>query len=194
METSNKEKKAVADTKKMAKVAAGKVTEAVVDPLFKVDFSKVFAAQQFPRHEGERAVDVNVSLPALCNFAAAYSTWKESPRVVLTMSNYGGQYKKQETVKSEGRGQYPLVLKEGKEETDDMYKVIHKAFSTDSPAIAASDVPNGSRVLGNTWAYGYMPDVGACNITPYGVTMAKVLLMGAVKVVASGVGQRLFVR
>ena len=75
-------------------------------------------------------------------------------------------------------------MKESKEETDVLFKTIAKRIGDGAASLKATDVPNGSAVLGNTWAFGNLPKRSDCNMTPYGVTMMKVLLMGSLKVVA----------
>ena len=100
----DEEKAAVAAAKKKAKKAATDVAQAQLptDPIFLTDFKALvdggFAKNMTIAPNDDSVMDS--STPWVWKGADCVSIWRDCPRVVLTFSNYGGQYKKQYTVKN----------------------------------------------------------------------------------------------
>ena len=77
--------------------------------------------------------------------------------------------------------QQPLRAKEGKEEFEEFFtKLIDDLKFNDFVATLPSGT-HGESLLGHTWAYGVMPNSTSAGMTPQGLPMFKMLIMGEIE-------------
>ena len=96
---------------------------------------------------------------------------------MLTLGNFGSQYKKSSSFKTEQHTQCLMYGGEGKEETDALFKELQKqitAVSPNSPECLQT-------VLQSHWLYGVSNDYCATSSTPNGMAMFKLLAQGQMK-------------
>ena len=177
------EKKAVASAKAFAKAATEKVFRPEQMPLFEiVNFETLLTEGLVGNVTHHTAVDQCTSVDApwlLKAEAPCIHKWKSEQKPQISMSTYATQYKAQTATKESGRGQCPLNLKEGKEETDVMMNQVLSGISASIADI--KDLPAGSVITNVTWAFGCIPGWAQAAWTPYGLGMVKLLSMGKIR-------------
>ena len=105
---------------------------------------------------------------------------KDTPRVVMAMTEFGSGYKKLQTCKDTGKAQSPLQTTNAKGETDEMFQKIFPQSSI----VDVTQVPGGAGFMGNVFAFGYSPDMCGAWSLPNAASTLRVFLQGQVQVVA----------
>lgn len=177
----DKEKREIDETKKRAAEAAKQVQEKAqelphllrdsVHPGDEAIWERL-DVQQWPP-DGMPAVDMDA--PWLLCGVPEVERWRGNARVLLALSNFGGQYKK-DTKKTEGRGQIPMFKADAKTETDEMFKVVVPLAGTTLLDVAKFE--RAATVAKNTWLYGNDPKEAFCSPNPFCTSMCKTLAAG----------------
>lgn len=180
--SADQEKQVIADAKKSAKEAANRVRKPEVFPLFK-EWDSVVALVGIKTVESP-AAERSADSPWVLVDGAAVSRWKEEGKVQIALSNFAGQYKKDDATRRDGQAQLPLKIHEGLEETAELFKNMAEKI-TPKP-VGRSAIFHGSAVLGGSWVFGYIPDLCCAGLMPYGLGAMRVLSMGELKLVMVG--------
>lgn len=181
----DEENAAIAKAKARSKIAAEKVKEFKGEPLFNLDMlgriRKNIVSEVKKYSADDTIKDLPVHTPWLISSANFHKEWRESNVIQVTLGNFGGQYKKQKSAKSEGRGQVPMNSKEGKLETDTFMARL-EAHMTGRRA----DLGEAGNVLSHTWIFGYEPRNTQASMTPYGLGLFRALAEGEVHTLLVG--------
>jgi hypothetical protein len=154
------------------------------DPVFQLDFAALKTAgvvtdiaEVDPQTSAD---DRNPDVPYFCKEQEFVTTWKANPKVQMALANYASQYKKTESCKQSGRTQCPMQIKEGKEQTDEMFSSLVAPMKTIS--VDLKDTPGGSAAANTTWLFGSTPRVANCSLTPFGLASGRFLAMGKARI------------
>ena len=183
------EKKDLAEARRAAKDAAAHVETQKVKPLFE-DWSAVVGTSGVKAIDSPANGTLEVDTPWLLQasqHASLTDSWKKNPKVQLAMSNFGGQYKKDDTTKVDGKGQMPFQSAEGKAETLAFFSAIIDKMK--EKPVASDKIPSGSTIMNNAWLWGYMPKLNTAGETPYGIGVIRCLAMGEMQVMVVGYKQ-----
>lgn len=174
-----KEKVAVAKAKARSKVAAERVKEFQEEPFFSLDFASLITegvVKCMHKVEDEKSLkDLQAAAPWVVTSAGVHKAFRELNVVQIALGNFGGQYLKQKSTRAEGRGQVPMSSKEGKEEADAFINKLESSIL----ATKATLNELGS-VMSHTWLYGYESRNTQAAVTPYGLSVFRILAEGAV--------------
>ena len=172
-----RERKAVDEAKAKGKEAAEKIkqSEKAHGLIFHINSNNFGAVPQLSFAAFE-ASPPDCDKPWLIRGGGPVLEWREEPRVVMTMTEFGSGYKKMQSCKDSGKAQAPLMPRAGKEETDEVFNAIFPALQMlDVTAIAG-----GAGFMNNTWKFGYATDYCKATTAPNAAAMLKVFMQGEV--------------
>ena len=126
----------------------------------------------------------DIQKPWVIRKCAEVDKSKNEPGMILRLSEYGGGYKNiGHGFREEGRMQQPMASREGKEETEEMFKKI----IPQNVQVDLSGLSFGQAFMHSFWLFGYSHDMVVCWPTPNSASMLKVFVHGQVKVICFAV-------
>ncbi len=178
------EKSLAQDIKAKAKRAAEQAKTSMIkdDPLFALDFVKLIADTKVLAiaEVASDATPSDFDTPWMHRAPRYVTSWKMEAKVQTVLSNYAAEYKKQDSCKASGRAQYPMAVKEGKEQTDEMFSAAMSPGK--DKTVDMKTVPTGNTATNTAWMYGCMSKMASASLTPFGLAMGRVMLHGKIRV------------
>ena len=119
--------------------------------------------------------------PRLFSDECTYSVkaWKAHNTANLKINEFGSGYKKLDSYKADGRGQSPIVPKQGLEQASAMFAQLFP-----SKRIAdISKVPAGANFMANAWYFGFAPEMDTAVLTPNSGAVVRVMAVGTLKAI-----------
>ena len=121
------------------------------------------------------------ALPRLYNVSdwSTYAGWLKGDRAGLAISQFKTRYNLDKTTKQEGRGQFPMLPKEGKTEADNMISAFLKHMMI--PTGDHTKVKEVNIAVSTTWLYGYIPGHSFTGVPKRSLPHIKITLQGEVE-------------
>ena len=130
-----------------------------VPPLFKTfaDVLKAEGVENMGEVMKQATEDkINPDEPCVILETEAMMTWRKNAKVASVLANYGGDYKKDQQCKDNGKSQIPMTCTDGSLTlTMNMFDQLVERF--DGKAAAAKDIKSGKALLDTVMQIGYMP-------------------------------------
>lgn len=126
------------------------------------------------------AEKLSVTEPVVIAEHGACKKYQQEIRTQMMFGTWGGQYKKKEACKSEGRVQQPTSAGKGKEETDAYFGHVSDLFQPKGFVDTKKLPSHVGALLNTTWLFGYDNKMYCTANTPNGLSMAKFLTHGSV--------------
>ena len=176
------EKKEIAAAKAQAKEARTKMksAEQLKGAICCVDDRFVNSIPDVTVAAVKQGSTADIQKPWVIRKCPEVDKWKNEPGMILRLSEYGGGYKNTgHGFREEGRTQQPMASREGKEETEDMFKKI----IPQNVQVDLSGLSFGQAFMDSVWLFGYSHDMVGCWPTPNSASTLKVFVHGQVEVI-----------